>query len=177
MTYPTPVDPSGAEGAQSVYPMPEWSPGMPIYQAYPGAEFAQPVNIVGPGQGGQPVYLLGGLPFDAGRHAREQAEGAHYMDQQARQARPRPQAPQPEPEPRQAAPTRMPASPAQLLARQAAFEARQRENADRAQRERAARLTELRGQADARRAEIVRVPRLKGLASLIMRGWLIPPPP
>jgi hypothetical protein len=86
MTNPTPVSPGGYEGAQPVFAVPEWAPGVEVVEAFTGGEFAQQVNLVGPDQGGRPVYFVGGLPPDPARQAQEQLAMAYQAQLRRAQA-------------------------------------------------------------------------------------------
>jgi hypothetical protein len=66
VTLPTPVTPGwGAGSGQPVYPVYEWSPGIPVLQEMPTGYGAQSVYISpDSGLGITPVYFAGGYPID-----------------------------------------------------------------------------------------------------------------
>jgi hypothetical protein len=100
MTNPTPVNPGGWEGAQPVFAVPEWSPGVEVVQAFPGGEFAQQVNVVPEmGHGVRPVYFVGGLPPDPVRQTQEQMAMAYHAQQVQRAQAEQVGTVQPQPQP------------------------------------------------------------------------------
>jgi hypothetical protein len=66
VTLPTPVTPGWSAGSgQPVYPVYEWSPGIPVLQEMPTGYGAQSVYISpDSGLGITPVYFAGGYPID-----------------------------------------------------------------------------------------------------------------